>query len=91
MTTEVSEFFEIHYRFYKYNSGDGECGTFSNVRTRKTAEEAIDLVKRIRECVNNEDLTEDQHELEKDLLPSHGYLVSAEAFKVRRETQRLDI
>lgn len=87
MTKTVTEFFEITYRFYQYNSGQADNGEYVRVLKRETEAEALTIARRIRDCIGNDDLDEDQRDLLYDLIPYDGYFLKVSVAKVRKESE----
>ena len=88
--------YEVHYRYYQYNSGMADNGEYDNIVERDTYAEAIVIKSQINYCIeiNNKrkwghPLTEAMEALEKDIVDNFisygGYFISCKLMEVERK------
>ena len=87
----ITETFEVRFRYYRYNTGAADNGTYSLVKKDiPSAEEAMYWAFRINEAAAKRLDDEEIRDLEDGFLPAPGYFIEASAARVVTQTYALE-
>lgn len=86
----ITEIFQVTYRFYQYNTGAADNGTYSMTKTVPNAEDAMFLAFRINQAAAKKMPPFDAADLENELIPAPGYFIDASAFRVVTQSYALE-
>lgn len=77
------EYFIIKYKYYQYNSGQGDNGNYIRKLEFSDKNEAFSAYQKFQKYLNNQLIHEDKKNLEYDYIPYSGYFTEAKLFFIQ--------
>ena len=77
------EYFTIKYKYYQYNSGQGDNGNYIHKLEFSDKNEAFSVYQKFQKYLNNQLIGEDKKDLEYDYIPYSGYFTEAKLFFIQ--------
>ena len=77
------EYFIIKYKYYQYNSGQGDNGNYIRKLEFSYKNEAFSVYQKFQKYLNNQLIGEDKKDLEYDYIPYSGYFTEAKLFFIQ--------
>ena len=77
------EYFIIKYKYYQYNSGQSDSGTYIRKLEFSDKNEAFSVYQKFQKYLNNQLIGEDKKDLEYDYIPYSGYFTEAKLFFIQ--------
>lgn len=81
--------YEVRYRYYQYNDGRSNNGTYDSSVVVNSKDKAVELARRINESAlahKQEKYDDMDYELMDELIPCGGYLISAKVYEVQKSS-----
>ena len=77
------EYFIIKYKYYQYNSGQGDNGNYIRKLEFSYKNEAFSVYQKFQKYLNKQLIGEDKKDLEYDYIPYSGYFTEAKLFFIQ--------